>query len=272
MNQITLPSKKFYVFFGLFAIGGLFFFFSFVKPEMDSKKQKELTEVKAQSGDTLVGKTFADIVKSTDATSTLLKKALYFDTIQEKGGSPIVNAAVSEMGAKIKNDKEKMVENKYTLQDIQTKKDNSKEALRAYGNALVKIYIGDGSKPSMGELDAVREGIGNKNKAALSVLDEYIAFYKETIASCLAMKVPSVAADIHLETINAFATLLAVDQGYRNAYDTPSSAFAGLYGQQEASKKFLDSLKKTSDFFHEKGIVFTQQENGYMFTLMYQKI
>lgn len=272
MKPLTLPSKKFYVFFGLFAIGGLFFFFSFVKPDMDAKKQKELAQIQAQSGDSIVGKSFADIVKSTDATSTLLKKAIYFDSIQEKGGSPIVNAAVGEMGAKIKNDKTKMVEDKYTLKDIQTKKDNSKEALRAYGNALVKIYIGDGSKPSMTELDAVKKGIGEKNKAALAVLDEYIAFYKKTITALLEMKVPSTAAEVHLEAINAFATLLSVDQGYRNAYDTPSSAFAGLYGQQEASKKFLLSLKNTSAFFHDNGIVFTEQEGGYMFTIMYQKI
>jgi hypothetical protein len=86
------------------------------------------------------------------------------------------------------------------------------------------------------------------------------------------MKVPNSAAKIHLEMINAFSTLLAVDQGYRNAYDTPSTAFAGLYGQQEASKKILLALKDSADFFHDKGIVFTQQESGYMFTIMYQKI
>lgn len=268
-----IPSKKFFIVFSLllFLSGGIFAFAKWTSKPPPEKNDNAIEVAVPQKNDLPVASLHGEMV----STATLLKQAAYFDDLDQymsaTGTKSVINSINSEMEA----EKENILGDHYSEEDILITDNNSIEAIKKYGNDLGKTFQGyrENEKPQMLEIDIIKKAIGDKDVETIKELDPYIDYYQTIIEKILQVEVPADAVDLHLQMLNAHASQLAVMEGFRGFNDTggeiPASAAIQTYPDVE--KAFFESFLEAYNFFLEKDIVYSPKENGYIFTLIFQK-
>ncbi len=151
----------------------------------------------------------------------------------------------------------------YKISDIKISQNNSKKALKIYGNQLgatMEKYNGPYSPET--EIIYFKEAIEKNDKNGFAKLDKNISTYKNIIKDFLAIKVPSDLASQHLVLINALSKFMEITKYLKNYPQDSIGALMSLkqyYGNQ---RKFVNSVTFIFDNLRNKGVFFKENEPG----------
>lgn len=150
----------------------------------------------------------------------------------------------------------------YSLTDFQTIK-TSKEAMRAYGNALANIMIKNSAGITENELAILEEAVGNQDKVVIKKLDKNIAMYKGIVKDLLALPVPAELASSHIELTNSFSGTITYVESFRKVFDDPALALSSVEKYMESAISVSNSFDGIEIIIKDAGIKYTVDEPAY---------
>lgn len=152
----------------------------------------------------------------------------------------------------------------HNLSDFKISSDNSKEAIRNYGNqlgAIIKKY--SEPAPEM-ELIVFKRAIESNDQAELKKLDKNINAYDNMTKEFVNLTIPSSAQEIHLNLVNSFAYIKEIISNLQNFFQDPVGSLAALKQYQDASKTMSDTLTSIDNYFRDNGVFFGKDDPGYI--------
>jgi hypothetical protein len=155
--------------------------------------------------------------------------------------------------------------NVYTSDDINIIYDNSREAVRAYGNAMGNI-ISKYSVEKENEAVILKNAVETNSKKELEKLDPIIVAYKDHIRDFLTVSVPQNAVGVHLRLINSFSSLAYTIEGMRVVFEDPLTTLNSIAVYQSDVQELADSFIDSNEYFNIENVSFDENESGYLFT------
>lgn len=150
-----------------------------------------------------------------------------------------------------------------TLSDIKISPDNSKEAIRNYGNQLGSI-LQKHINPAPGmELVILKEVAEKKDESKLMELEGSVKTYDGLAKDCLSLATPSAIKDFHLKLINSFISLKDITSNLQKLFIDPLASLAGLKQYQGAQTDMVNTLIEINNYFKNSSIFFNKDEGGY---------
>lgn len=156
---------------------------------------------------------------------------------------------------------------KYTVADAHIISDNSKNALRTYGNALGDIAIRYTPKndPGENEIGVLNLAVQNKKYAELQKLDPKIEAVTKTLEGAVALPVPETIAPLHIHLLNTMSDYKEMLRGIRAAEDDPVRALIAVGNNQKDLIALAGAIRDIGRYFIKQGIDFGTKEGGYIF-------
>lgn len=137
---------------------------------------------------------------------------------------------------------------KYELKDILTKNDNSKDAVRLYGQQITNIFNKNSVK-TRNEAVIAKESFEEEDPEILNEIDISIDSYKKIINSLLLVSVPESISRLHLELINSMNGALFVAKSLRNSSLNPIEGAQGVQYYSVVQKSLYDSMTAIKSYF-----------------------
>ncbi len=190
----------------------------------------------------------------------------YMTTKQANGGTPLTTAEQKEIVLNLLDKSDTILTNvEYARTDLEIAKDSSPETIRAYGNELGQI-IKTYSISARDEGIILRDSVEEEDSESIKELDPIIKAYQSLLTNFLKTKVPVSASLIHLALVNSFSDILSVVQGMSRIHTDPLSTLQAAGRFPEVRGNMITSLQRVSTYFKENGMVFTEGEQGYLFS------
>ncbi len=157
--------------------------------------------------------------------------------------------------------------NTYTISNIHTSEETSREAIRAYGNEAGSVVqknspVGVGAAPV---LLIIYKALSTNSDELLAELDPYIAFYDAVISDLLLVSVPKPTVIIHLNLLNGLSGFHDFLRSMRGIFQDPFAAAAGLKRLSEVLGILGASLNEMNDLFVKNNITFEAGDPGAIF-------
>ncbi len=152
----------------------------------------------------------------------------------------------------------------YVLGDITTKADNSKEAIKQYGNDVASIFQKYAVK-SRNEAVIAKEALETENDEILKEIDPIIASYKNITDALVKLPIPNSISTIHLDLVNAMNSAVFVSQSLRNSSTDPIAGVQGVNLYLVVDRQIKQSTVALVSYFSYLGITFSPTEPGYLF-------
>lgn len=152
----------------------------------------------------------------------------------------------------------------YVLSDITTKDDNSKEAIKQYGNDIANIFNRYGVQ-SRNEAVIAKEALDAEDYEKLKEIDPIIESYKNIVNGLLSLPIPSAISTLHLELVNSMNTQVFIAKALRNSEVDSLASVSAINLYISAQKKLMDSFLAIKSYFSYLGVVFNTGEAGYLF-------
>lgn len=150
----------------------------------------------------------------------------------------------------------------YRETDLKSISDD-RQAIRAYGNELGRIFSTPPQEPLEHELVILSKVIEAENAKELEKFKPLIAAYENIRANLLALSVPKSALPYQLALLNANEGMIEMLKDLALIFSDPLKAMAGLARYEKTAGAFLDSFGVLKTYFANQGIAFAQTENGY---------
>ncbi len=159
----------------------------------------------------------------------------------------------------------------YPESAIKTSTDNSKTALRKYGNAIGAIFIKNSPKVVENELTIFETALDLKNAGEngdmeIQKLDEIIASYQKNVRDINSLVAPSGTKELQLALLNSLSGVLTAIESLRASYDDPILGLPTLSLYQTEVVHLGESMLQLYGYFTRNNITFTQEEGGYIFS------
>lgn len=151
----------------------------------------------------------------------------------------------------------------YTLSDIKISSDNSREAIKNYGNQLGLILKNHINPPPSFEILVFGDMVENNDQTDIEQLEESIKNYEGLIKDCLGLTASSALKDSHLKLINSFVYLKEITARFKNFFNDPIASLAGLKDYQTALTNFTSAVTTINNYFKNQGIIFNKDEEGF---------
>ncbi len=129
----------------------------------------------------------------------------------------------------------------YTMKDIQTSNNISKEYISNYVDEVNQIFLNNQNK-GRDESTIAKESIEKENPEILKEIDPIIATYKRVVASLLKVKAPYNLSENHLNMVNAMSGFLFVAESLRKSDKDALVALQGASRQLDSAKALNASL------------------------------
>ena len=155
----------------------------------------------------------------------------------------------------------------YELKYMLVIPDDSKEAVKKYGNdvgAVFKKYINSNTK---NEMVIAKESVDKEDPNLLKEIDPIISIYKNILTELLKIKTPKSLNENHIDMINSISTLKFSAESLRKI-DT--DALAGVQGTSiwlGAATILNKTFNTIKNSFSTNGITYTTNESGSFFML-----
>lgn len=158
----------------------------------------------------------------------------------------------------------------YTYKDIKVAKTESKESIKAYGNALVLILDTVITKKiTTDEIASLEQFEATKDA---SVISPFIADKKRLdiiVKKLTEMQVPPSAIIYHTLVLNRTASYRDVIANISVLESDPIRATLAVRDLRDVSKNFLRVFENISTYFDIKNVTFSSSEPGYVFVIGY---
>ncbi|MDP3996574.1 MAG: hypothetical protein Q8P86_02680 [bacterium] len=196
-----------------------------------------------------------------------LGRELFAEYIGEKnvGSSPSL-ANYQEILLKAMERGETEPEKIYGINNLNTSPDKTVAFLKEYGNNVGDILSRTPKEQYEHELFLFQKASETEKADAFDEYDGIIAFYSQARNDLLAMKVPEDASSSHLLLVNSFTAIIDGLKDMRKLLTDPVKAMSGFRLYAAGAENIAKSIKNISAFFNERGISFTQNEGGYLFS------
>lgn len=152
----------------------------------------------------------------------------------------------------------------YTIKDLTILNDDSKVALRYYGNAIGDIFKNNAVN-ARNEAVVAKEALEKKDPSILKEIDPLIENNTRALNQLIKTPVPQSLANNHLRLINAMSSVVFMDKGFRESLIDPIYALqaTGLY--MENSKNILEAMAMIRNSLKTNEITFLSGEGGSIF-------
>lgn len=203
--------------------------------------------------------------------SSSFTKNLYIASVALKDQG-ITDPSVEEatMIQLLSKEAEKLQPVVYTEASLKIGSDSSKAALKVYGNAVASALKGMITEESIvQDLTGLTNFVQSENEGDLLPLVKNRERAKSALSKLLAITVPPVAVNIHIDVLNRVGGYVETIDNLSRAFDDPIRATLALDIYLERSIEALRFVPLLSAFFSERNVVFSSQENGYVFTAGY---
>ncbi len=153
----------------------------------------------------------------------------------------------------------------YTVSNVKIITDNSKEALKKYGNdtgAIFQKYI---IKDSRNEMVIEKEALDKEDFTVIKELDPIILSYKNMLSGLLKVNTPQNISNIHLDIINSLNGLIFADESLKKIELDPVSGVQGTANYLESTKKLNIAFNNLKSSLNNQGIMYTKDESGSFF-------
>jgi hypothetical protein len=153
----------------------------------------------------------------------------------------------------------------FLLKDIQISSNDSKDAIRAYGNAVGLLFKKYNDPASRNELVITKESIETNNPGMLAEIDPIIASYKNILQGLLKTAVPPSLSMNHVLMINSFNTLLFSATSLRKSENDSLAGVEGASVWLQAANDLNTAFNTMKTSFSLNGIVYDSTEPGSFF-------
>lgn len=197
----------------------------------------------------------------------------YIKLKEEEGGGKLNESAQEELASRFMDIFTEEVVNKYKESDIKISNDDTKEAIKNYGNELGSTV--DKYKIQENEIEIFQriiqemkdENTPNDQRAStLSKLGSIADLYGSAAKDMLKISVPISFKKEHLDLMNNFENLAVSLKDMQMAYDDPIVTLRGLYNHYIEVNNVYNIILSLKSKFDSKGIVFNENEPGSTFT------
>ncbi|HEY9583870.1 MAG TPA: hypothetical protein VJI66_02830 [Candidatus Paceibacterota bacterium] len=141
----------------------------------------------------------------------------------------------------------------YSLSEIITKTDGSKEAVKQYGSEIGAIFKTYGIK-SRNEAIIAKEALEKDDMSFLKEIDPIIVSYKNMINALIQVKAPQSMATMHLDLVNGMNGALFLAQSFRNVESDPVAGLQATSYYQITVDSFGNALRAIKSYFTYLGI------------------
>ncbi len=152
----------------------------------------------------------------------------------------------------------------YVMSEIKVKADNSKEAVKQYGNEMIDVfkkYV----VSSRNEGLIVKDALQKSDPEILKELDPVVESYKNIVNALLKIEVPRSMDILHLELLNSVNSILFVMQSFRAALTDPISGLNAVSQYMLVTQKFASALQAIQSYLTYLGIIYSPSEPGFYF-------
>ena len=152
----------------------------------------------------------------------------------------------------------------YTLSDVLVKADDSKEAMRQYGNQILTLFINHTIK-SRNEAVIAKDAMDKEDPEILKELDPIIQNYKNIINALLKVQAPQSMGIMHLDLINAMNAALFVAESFKKVESDPIAGIQAVNLYLPTEKKLINATSAIKSYFSFLGVTFASSEPGFLF-------
>lgn len=153
----------------------------------------------------------------------------------------------------------------YTAANLNVSADNSKEAIKFYGNVEGNIFKKHFNPTLPNEMNVVKESLEKEDPSILKQIDPIIATYKGILEDSLKVQVPSGLIETHLLLVNSLSTLKFSAEQVRKTDKDTLSAINGSSVWLGAVQGLNAALNGIKAAFTQNGIVYNPEEGGAFF-------
>lgn len=153
----------------------------------------------------------------------------------------------------------------YSISDFDISDDISSIAVKNYGNILGGIIL-EHSFETDNELEIFNRSLLNNDPEEIKKLDPIIDGYKNILNDSLAVSVPQDATSEHIAFVQSIAAIGMSIENIRVIYIDPIRAIAGIGGYEQSVGMLRAAFQSMELYFTRKGVVFEQNETGYVMT------
>lgn len=153
----------------------------------------------------------------------------------------------------------------YAEKDIVLAATDDETALRAYGNALGKV-INAHKEGGENELIIFERALQNEDEIDLQNLDARIKRYEAMLSDFKAIPSPKSAAALHIALLNSIEGLRESVAGMAVAFTDSVRTLSAGVAYPTAIENLTKTLADISTLLKERGVVFGENEPGYIFT------
>ena len=143
--------------------------------------------------------------------------------------------------------------NPYKINEIQTKTDDSKEAVEQYGSEIGAIFKTYGIK-SRNEAVIAKEALEKDDMSLLKEIDPIIVSYKNIINALIKVEAPQAMATMHLDLVNGLNSALFLAQSFRNVESDPVAGLQATSYYQITEQSLGNALRAIKSYFTYLGI------------------
>jgi hypothetical protein len=192
----------------------------------------------------------------TSITSQIAKNLLSQAFVASKSEKGLTQENVNKISEQILSSQSyiKTQGAKYLPSNLHVIQNNDKESLKKYyielnnslKNRLTQIKVNDDP------MAILEKALNSDDASQLTKMDAYITANQAFINDLLNINVPSDAAKLHLELLNASSDILSNMQSMRNTFVDPVTGMAGMSQYNLHMDNFVQVLKKIIKYFNER--------------------
>lgn len=148
---------------------------------------------------------------------------------------------------------------------------DSDNALHDYGNQVIEITVIASASPELShenEALILQNALAENDPSQLEKLRPIHTAYSQIIEETLLMEVPESLVDSHIRLLNIYEAILFDIEAMQAAFSDPLLALARIRIYQDDAKNILSTFQSIWTLLDEKGVVYSNDEQGALFYLL----
>lgn len=203
-------------------------------------------------------------------TSSFTKNLYIASTAFRDNGIDDATLEQNTMNQLLAQEAKKVAPTSYTQSDVTVGSDDSKTALKIYGNSVASILHNLITEKSItDDLMSVANFAQTKNEGGLAPLMANEVKVNNALNALRALPVPKSATLVHVDVLNTLGTYANTLRALSGAYDDPMRATFAIKEYTQVTVGALRIVPQLGEFFNLKNIVFSSKESGHVYTVGY---
>ncbi len=150
----------------------------------------------------------------------------------------------------------------YTMDDLTVEVNNSKTAMKAYGNAVINVFTAHPDANFSNTIFALGITLENGNPSKLADLEKVQKEYRALAKDLLGIPTPSSLSPLHLKAVNNISLMAETYDDMKLLFKDSLRGLAGFQLYQGLNNETARMFTSIAQQFAENGILFNKDEPG----------